>query len=133
MDVERVTDGEEVIAIIVRKDARLSGNNFFSKDSYPLQFGVNLYESGYESRPHVHVAQNTTISNVQEMLHIDSGMVELDLFAENGGHICSRTLTSGDSVFFAGGGHGVKIIEPTKIIEIKQGPYFGAESDKRYI
>lgn len=133
MDVETIRDGDQVVAIIVSGRATLSGNNFFTKDSDPLQFGVNLYEKGYESLPHVHIMKETLINNPQEMLHIDSGKLELTLFTERGKHLCSRVLSDGDSVFFAGGGHGVKIIEPTKIIEAKLGPYEGVDRDKRLI
>lgn len=133
MDIETIRDGEEVIAIIVSGRATLSGNNFFTRNGDPLQFGVNLYEAGYESFPHVHIMKETLINNSQEMLHIDHGKLELTLFTTGGKCLCKRILSGGDSVFFAGGGHGVKFIEPTKIIEAKLGPYEGVDKDKKLI
>lgn len=133
MGIETIADGNEIIAIIVHGNAPISGNNFFTKEGDPLQFGVNVYETGYESRPHVHVMPETMICNSQEMLHVDSGKLELSLFTKDGIYLCSRVLISGDSVFFASGGHGIKFMEPTKIIEVKQGPYLGVSKDKKFI
>ena len=32
-------------------------------------------------------------------------------------------MNSGDAIVLMNGGHGFKMLEPSKIIEIKQGPY----------
>ena len=42
------------------------------------------------------------------------------------------TLQSGDSIVL-NTGHGIKVLEPTEIIELKQGPYRGRELEKKYI
>lgn len=34
-------------------------------------------------------------------------------------------------IFFVEGGHGFKMIKETNIIEVKQGPYFGRDKDRR--
>jgi hypothetical protein len=36
----------------------------------------------------------------------------------------------GDTIFFVAGGHGFTMLEDSKIIEVKQGPYFGKDKDK---
>lgn len=133
MGVERIRDGDSLIAIIVRGNAALSGRNFFSEDDDPLQFGVNFYEMGAESKPHIHIEHETVVTQSQEMLHIDSGKLELSLFSEDGRPLGVSILNGGDSVFLVKGGHGIRMIEPTKIIEVKQGPYYGVGTDKRFI
>ena len=41
----------------------------------------------------------------------------------------SRILYTGDVILLSDGGHGFKMLEPSEIIEVKQGPYCG-EMDK---
>jgi len=41
----------------------------------------------------------------------------------------SRVIMAGDVILLASGGHGFTMLEPTEMIEVKQGPYVG-ESDK---
>lgn len=42
-------------------------------------------------------------------------------------------LLTGDTIFLVDGGHGFEMLEDTKIIEVKQGPYLGKDEDKRMI
>ena len=42
----------------------------------------------------------------------------------------SKTLTEGDIIIFFDGGHGIKFIEKSEIIEIKQGPYSDTNDKK---
>ncbi len=67
------------------------------------------------------------------MLHIDYGKVIAEIYDERGKNITHTTLNSGDTILLVRGGHGFKVLEKTKIIEIKQGPYKGKEEDKEII
>jgi hypothetical protein len=40
-------------------------------------------------------------------------------------------MNMGDTILLIAGGHGFDILEDSKIIEVKQGPYEGAEQDKK--
>ncbi|MBN8490650.1 MAG: hypothetical protein J0M00_04385 [Burkholderiales bacterium] len=53
----------------------------------------------------------------------------MDFYAEDQHYIESRILEAGDVVLLAYGGHGFEMLEPTEIVEVKQGPYAG-EADK---
>ncbi|MCX6327803.1 MAG: hypothetical protein NT144_14345, partial [Bacteroidia bacterium] len=44
----------------------------------------------------------------------------------------SRLLIQGDVILLAAGGHGFEMIEPSEIIEIKQGPYVGERDKVRF-
>ena len=56
-------------------------------------------------------------------------MVEYD---EKQKHIATRFLKTGDTVILASAGHGIKVLQESLILEIKQGPYAGVD-DKEYI
>ena len=67
------------------------------------------------------------------MVHIKSGRTVVNLYDLNGKKFKSVELSDGDTIFFVDGGHGFEMLEDTKIIEVKQGPYFGKDKDKRMI
>lgn len=44
----------------------------------------------------------------------------------------SRVLVAGDVILLATGGHGFEMLEPSELIEVKQGPYPGDEDKTRF-
>ena len=65
----------------------------------------------------------------KEVLFIKSGKVRVDFYDDDQNYLESRILHQGDVILLAFGGHGFEILEPTEMIEVKQGPYAG-EADK---
>jgi len=65
----------------------------------------------------------------QEVLFIKSGKVRVDFYDEAREYLESRILEQGDVVLLAHGGHGFQMLEPSEMIEVKQGPFCG-EMDK---
>lgn len=131
--IEKITANEEIIAIIVRGGFKPKGVNFLTPENFSLQMAVSSYKKGNILKAHTHPQRKLIINDSQEMVHIQTGKVELYLFDSTGKKIRTLVLEKGDTVFFAAGGHGWKTLEDTKIIEAKQGPYFGLEQDKTYL
>ena len=127
------SDDGKIIAIVVRKEFSKDGINFVSKEDFPLQLGINSYKNGSKIKPHFHIEKEITINKIQEVIHIESGRTIVNLYDLNGKEIKSVELSTGDTIFLVDGGHGFEILEDTKIIEVKQGPYFGKDKDKRMI
>jgi len=123
----------EVVALIIHSDDESDGVNFLSKEDYPLQLAVSLYDKGMSVMPHIHLRQDITINNIQEVVHIDRGKARVNLYDSEGNKITSRDLSGGDTIFLISGGHGLEILEDTKVIEVKQGPYLGKDRDKQMI
>jgi cupin fold WbuC family metalloprotein len=131
--IERIFDGSTIIAIIVRASLPKQGMNFVSKNEDSLQLGVNHYKAGAVIKAHYHIHQERNIKDTAEMLHIDYGHCDLDLYDNNSVKIKSTTLSTGDTVIFLEGGHGLVVNADTRIVEIKQGPYNGPDKDKKLI
>jgi hypothetical protein len=129
--VEKIQADEKPIAIIVRSDFNQPGVNFFSPFEFSQQLGILVHPPGNEVKAHVHNVIARDVRVTQEVLHIIEGKVEITLFTENKTYITSRLLFKGDTVLLAYGGHGIKVLEPSKILEVKQGPYAGKE-DKEF-
>jgi len=129
--IERIEAEGKPIAIIVRNDFNQPGVNFFSPFEFSQQLGILVHPPGHEVKPHVHNLIARDVRVTQEVLFIIEGKIEITLYKENKEFITSRQLTQGDTVLLAYGGHGIKILEPSKILEVKQGPYAGME-DKEF-
>ena len=131
--VEVIEYNGEIIAIVVRKDYNPEGVSFVTSRYSPLQLGIFCHKKNSEIKPHIHKEVGRVIKKTLEVLHIEYGYVSVDLYSSDGKKIKTITLNSGDTIMFVNGGHGIKILEDSKIIEIKQGPYYGVEIDKEYI
>ena len=128
----KASDGQ-TIAIIVKNNFNKPGINFISEPNHPLQVGINSYRKEESIKPHIHLNKQITIEKTQEVIYIKTGKARLNLYDSNKNHIKDLTLSAGDLAFFVSGGHGLKIIENTTIIEVKQGPYQGNSKDKTMI
>jgi hypothetical protein len=132
--IEKIKDrNNNVIAIIIRKCFEKKGINFISEENFPLQLGVNVYSKGDIIKAHIHKERNITINRIQEVVHIEKGRVKVDLYDLDAEKIRTVELSAGDTILFVNGGHGFEVLEDTKIIEVKQGPYLGREEDKTYL
>jgi mannose-6-phosphate isomerase-like protein (cupin superfamily) len=67
-----------------------------------------------------------------EVLYIRSGKVAIDFYSDEQEYIGQRVLSAGDVILLVSGGHGFKMLEPTEMIEVKQGPYAGDEDKTRF-
>ena len=129
--VERIEGEGKPIAIIVRNEFTGPGVNFFSPFDFSQQLGILVHPPGHEVKAHVHNVIARDVRVTQEVLHLIEGRIEITLYTENKEWITSRVLNQGDTILLAYGGHGIKILEPAKILEVKQGPYAGKE-DKEF-
>ena len=61
-----------------------------------------------------------------------SGRLRVDFYSEEERYIESTILEKGDVILLTYGGHGFEMLEPTEIIEVKQGPYAGDQDKTRF-
>ena len=127
------SDDGKIIAIVVKREFEKDGVNFVSKEDYPLQLGINSYKQGAKIKAHFHIEKEIMVNKIQEVVHIRSGRTVVNLYDLNGKKFKSVELSEGDTILFVDGGHGFEMLEDTKIIEVKQGPYSGRDKDKRMI
>jgi hypothetical protein len=130
--VETIEADGKPIAIIVRKTFNKPGVTFFSPFEFSQQLGLLIHSAGHEVKAHHHNLIARDVRVTQEVLHVMEGRMEITLYDEKKEFLGSRILTPGDTVLLAYGGHGIKILEPSKILEVKQGPYAGKE-DKEFL
>jgi cupin fold WbuC family metalloprotein len=130
--VEKIEANGEIIAIVVRRGSEIEGINFFSPPEFSQQLGLISRKKDYIIKPHIHRLVTRKVSVTQEVLHILSGRIEVMLYNKDKEKIKSLELKGGDTILLASGGHGIKFIEDSKILEVKQGPYSGVDGDKEH-
>jgi hypothetical protein len=121
------------IAMIFRHTLAVDGVKFFTSEDNPFQIGIHARKKGVVLAPHVHLMEKPlTITSIQELLFISSGKIRVTLYETDGTKIEAVILTTGDAILLMNGGHGVDILEDSKIFELKQGPYPGTTHAKLY-
>lgn len=124
-------DGQ-ILAIIIFSSFKREGIEFFTTDDFSQQLGYMNRPEGYIIPPHRHNLVPREVVLTQEVLFIKSGKVRVDFYDEAQIYIESTILSTGDVILLAQGGHGFKMIEPSEIIEVKQGPYCGEKDKVRF-
>jgi mannose-6-phosphate isomerase-like protein (cupin superfamily) len=126
---EEIFHGKTLLAVILRASYRADGIRFFTPNDFSQQLGYMNRPRGYVIPPHVHNPVTREVQFTKEVLFIKSGRVRVDFYDDAQNYLQSRVLVQGDVVLLAFGGHGFEMLEPTEMIEVKQGPYAG-DSDK---
>lgn len=127
--IEQIKYNETILGIIIRADFKKEGIAFFTPNDFSQQLGYMNRPEGYVIPPHVHNVIERKVDLTQEVLFIKSGKVRVDFYDETRQYLESRILEQGDVVLLAHGGHGFQMLEPSEMIEVKQGPFCG-EMDK---
>ena len=134
MKVERIEDGNETLALVVRDEDWEKGLNFVSSNEDYLQVGMWWYRKGQELNPHMHLNMPRNVLHTQEIVFIKEGHIRADIYTEQEEFFKSVELKKGDTIILLNGGHGYEILEDnTKVLEVKNGPYVGADKDRKRI
>jgi mannose-6-phosphate isomerase-like protein (cupin superfamily) len=130
--IERITHAGIELALIIPHSYKSEGIQFFTPNNYSQQIGYMSRPKGYVIEPHVHLPLPREVYYTQEVLFIRSGRVRVDFYDSDGLYLQSRILEQGDFILLAAGGHGFVMLEPSEMIEVKQGPYAGEKDKSRF-
>jgi hypothetical protein len=131
--IEKVKWQGKTLALILRAGFDDEGVNFVTDEASPLQVGVLKHPHGFKIKPHMHRASKKTIDSIQEVLHVEYGRVGVNFYNNSGEQIGSAVINMGDTILLIAEGHGFDMLEDSKMIEVKQGPYQGMEQDKKLL
>ena len=131
-DIKAYYDSQKkIMAILIPVGCKNEGVRFLTSDEENMQLAVMGHKSGEHIIPHYHNRIVRTIDNTCETLIVRNGVLRVDLY-ENKERIHSFEVSSGDIVTLFSGGHGFEVIESVDMIEIKQGPFVGANDKVRF-
>ena len=130
--METIRNLDQTIAIIIPAEYRAEGIQFFTSDVFSQQLAYMNRPTGSVIPPHVHNPVQRDEVWTQEVLFIRSGRMRVDFYTDGRHYLESRIVKTGDVVMLVAGGHGFEMLEPTEIIEVKQGPYSGDQDKTRF-
>lgn len=134
MKVETIKDHDTVLAILIRDADWERRLNFLSSDKDYVQVGTWWYDKGQKLAPHTHKIEPRTILSTQEVIYVKEGRLKANIYTEKRELLRSFELGEKDILILLRGGHGYEILEDdTKVLEVKNGPYVGAERDRERI
>jgi hypothetical protein len=130
--IDRIVHAGEELALILRREYRADGIAFLTPNDYSQQLGYMNRPAGYVIPPHVHNPVAREVRFTKEVLFVKSGCVRVDFYTDARDYIESTVLRAGDVILLTTGGHGFTMLEPTEMIEVKQGPYVGDQDKTRF-
>ncbi|MBP7087939.1 MAG: hypothetical protein KBB01_01430 [Candidatus Omnitrophica bacterium] len=127
--IEKIKYKDNVLAIIVRKEYDKEGISFITPDDFTLQLGYMRHPKSYKIKPHMHQPVHRETIGTQEVIIIQKGKIKIDFYSPDKNYLESRELSEGDVILLISAGHGMTILDPVSMIEVKNGPY-RPEQDK---
>jgi cupin fold WbuC family metalloprotein len=130
---EIVSEGLLLARHITNQDLK-NGLNFFTQESDQLQVGSWRYAKGKTLAPHIHNYVKRESDRTQECVIVVAGSIKVTIYTERDEILEEIVVNAGQAMILLRGGHGYEILEDeTVVFEIKNGPYPGAEIDRRRI
>ena len=130
--IEPITSDGQILAYVGSVEPPPRQTAFLTPDDCSLQVGHIVYPAGGEIARHVHLPIERHIVGTAEVLIVQRGRCEVDIYTEDRRLVACRELRVGDILIAVSGGHGFRVLEDTVLLEIKQGPYPGEAAKERF-
>ena len=132
MAYREIIYNKEILAKLIRQEDWNEGLGFYSNDDEFIQVGSWNYDEGKELQRHIHNEVSRTITRTNEVLHILQEKLKAKIYSLDEKFVEEIIINAGETLILLNCGHGYEIMEDdTKVLEIKNGPYLGAETDRR--
>lgn len=132
MTVDVVRSGNAILCYIVRGGEPPKTTTFITPPEVTLQVGHIVHPRGYEIARHGHRPEERHITGTAEVLLVQRGRCEMDVYDDWRRRLATRELCVGDIVILLGCGHGFRMLEDTVLLEVKQGPYPGPGEKEQF-
>ncbi|HEY0580603.1 MAG TPA: hypothetical protein VGE94_00370 [Chloroflexota bacterium] len=130
--IETIEEQGIVLAYVIRGGPPPTKTTFLTPDTCNLQVGHVVYPAGGEIARHVHLPIERHLVGSNEVLVMQQGRCEVDIYTSDQRLVTTCQLQKGDILIAVNGGHGFRVIEDTVLLEIKQGPYPGGAEKERF-
>ncbi len=132
MEIREIKHNGETLARHIPSEAWAEGLGFYSNDDEFVQVGSWQYDKGKELLKHIHNEVKREVVRTQEVLYIKRGSIKAKIYSLDEVFVEELVVKQGDTLILLNSGHGYEILEDkTQVLEIKNGPYLGAETDRR--
>jgi hypothetical protein len=127
---ERIERDGILYAEVIWAGTTVEKSRFFSDANSSLQFGLLAHEAGFVEPAHYHHPIKREISDLQQMLVVQRGVLAIEFYDPNGLKFHEVILRVGDAANIVHGTHAVRVIEDMQCVSVKQGPFLGDKLDK---
>jgi mannose-6-phosphate isomerase-like protein (cupin superfamily) len=128
--IETIAHDGVVLAYIAHAAVLPSETTFLTPPECNMQVGHVVYPAGGEIPRHAHLPVERHLVGSTEVLVIQQGRCEVDVYGDDRRLVATRELGRGDILISVGGGHGFRVLEDLVLLEVKQGPYPGKAAEK---
>src|SRR5437870_10496894 len=130
--IENITWQGVPLAYIIRGKLNPTQTTFLTPPEFKQQVGFIVYPAGGAIQRHHHRPLERHLVGTSEVLVVQRGRCEIDIYNDDSELVATRELRPGDVMLMVGGGHGFRMLENTVFLEIKQGPYTGEDEKQRF-
>jgi len=122
--LKEIIHKNKLYALIIKETHQSKkGISFFTKNNANQQIGFMNHPKNYVIKPHKHQKRETKISITSEVIILQKGKLRVDFYDTKKKYLFSIVVKKNQIIMLVHGGHGFKVLEPVKMLEIKQGPY----------
>lgn len=122
--IQNIAYKKKTLALIIKASyLKKKGVNFFTNPKYLQQVAFMNHPKNHSIQPHVHKKNIRKISGTSEVLIVLQGKMKIDFYSEKKKYLFSKEAKKNDIIILLTGGHGFKMLNNCKFIEVKQGPY----------
>lgn len=133
MSMEYITTKDNILtSIIIRAEYQPPETTFITSPDLAQQVGFVVYPPGGVIKRHLHKNVDRQNISSSEALFVRQGRLEIDIYDTRRSLLATRELRAGDFVLMVSGGHGFRILEATVLLEVKLGPYGGAQDKELF-
>ena len=124
-------NNKNLLGIYINGQDFKNEKNFLTDHSISFQVGTFNLDQGNVIQRHVHNKYERKIFKTSEALFMIDGKIKVDLYDIENEFIQTVIVEKGEIIVMLDGGHAIEILEDSKFVEVKQGPY-DENSDKNH-
>ena len=124
--IKKIIHKNKLYALIIKETyQKEKGISFFTENNANQQIGYMNHPKNYFIKPHTHQKRETKIFITSEVIILQKGKLRVDFYDTKKKYLFSIILKKNQIIMLVNGGHGFKVLESVKMLEIKQGPFVG--------
>ena len=129
-NIKNIIYNDELYSSIFDLNNISEGLDFLTNDESFIQVGTWKYEKGKILDAHYHNTFERKSFITQEVVLVLEGSIICNLYTKDGNFIATEEINENQLIIQYQGIHEYEIMKDSKILEIKNGPYFGPDKDR---
>lgn len=129
-NIKHITFNNEIYASIFDIRNIPEGLDFLTNDESFIQIGTWNYKKDKILDAHYHNYFERSSYITQEVVYVLQGKIKCNLYQEDTTYIDFAIVESGMMIVQYKGVHEYEMLEDSKVLEVKNGPYYGPDKDR---